>query len=378
MGLRAAFWFSVFVIGYTYLGYPLLLSLWARVARRTPRKADWQSAGKFPSISVVIAARNEAAQLPARVKNILQLNYPGEREIIVVSDGSTDGTAEAVSALKAGVRFVEVPAGGKPLALNAGVAASTGDVLVFADARQRFAPAALTALVSNLADPSIGGATGELLLDCEEQGSVDTRVGEGIGLYWKYEKWMRRNESRVWSTLGATGAIYALRRICWTPLPAGTLLDDVLEPMRAVLMGCRIVFEERAIAYDRASADAAAESRRKTRTLAGNYQILVQEPRLLLPFVNPVWLQYVSHKIGRLVVPWALVGLFASSLALAPGNSWFAVPLFFQGIFYGLALAGAIFQQSERFGRIAFTFVMMNFSAVAGLAALRRGREVWR
>ena len=119
MGLRAAFWFSVFVIGYTYLGYPLLLSLWARVARRTPRKADWQSAGKFPSISVVIAARNEAAQLPARVKNILQLNYPGEREIIVVSDGSTDGTAEAVSALKAGVRFVEVPAGGKPLALNA-------------------------------------------------------------------------------------------------------------------------------------------------------------------------------------------------------------------------------------------------------------------
>jgi len=145
-----------------------------------------------------------------------------------------------------------------------------------------------------------------------------------------------------------------------------------------VLKGCRIVFEENAIAYDRASADAAVESRRKTRTLAGNYQILAQEPRLLVPFVNPVWLQYVSHKIGRLVVPWALMGLFASSLALAPENGLFAVPLFFQGIFYGLALAGAIFQQSERFGRIAFTFVMMNFSAVAGLAALRRGREVWR
>ena len=250
-------------------------------------------------------------------------------------------------------------------------------VLVFADARQRFAPGALTALVANLSDPSIGGATGELLLDCEHD-SVGTSVGEGIGIYWKYEKWMRRNESRVWSTLGATGAIYALRRACWTPLPAGTLLDDVLEPMRAVLDGCRIVFEERAIAYDRASVDATAESRRKTRTLAGNYQILAQEPRLLIPFVNPVWLQYVSHKIGRLVVPWALVALFASSLALARGNSLFVVPLFVQGAFYGLALAGAIFQQGERFGRIAFTFVMMNYAVVAGLAALRRGREVWR
>jgi hypothetical protein len=148
--------------------------------------------------------------------------------------------------------------------------------------------------------------------------------------------------------------------------------------MRAVLGGCRIVFEERAIAYDTASVDAAAESRRKTRTLAGNYQILAQEPRLLVPFVNPVWLQYVSHKVGRLVVPWAMLGLFVASLALARGNPFYVVPLAAQGIFYGLAIAGALFQARERFARIAFTFVMMNFFAVAGLAALRRGREVWR
>ena len=148
--------------------------------------------------------------------------------------------------------------------------------------------------------------------------------------------------------------------------------------MRAVLDGCRIVFEEGAIAYDRASVDAAAESRRKTRTLAGNYQILAQEPRLLIPFVNPVWLQYVSHKVGRLIVPWALVGLFASSLALAPANVLYAVVLGLQGVFYGLALSGAIFQARQRVARVAFTFVMMNFAALTGLAALRRGREVWR
>lgn len=374
--MTVLFWISALTAVYVYVGYPCLLAVWARIADRRVRQVPYQD-GQWPSISIVIAARNEARRLPARVTNLLEQGYPGRCEIIVVSDGSTDAPGDALASFGGAVRLIEVPGGGKPVALNTGVAAATGEVLVFADARQRFAPGTLVALVANLSNPSVGGATGELVLDCEQQ-EADTTVGEGIGLYWKYEKSMRRNESRVWSTLGATGAIYALRRECWTPLPAATLLDDVLEPMRAVLNGCRIVFEERAIAYDTASVDAAAESRRKTRTLAGNYQILAQEPRLLVPFVNPVWLQYVSHKIGRLIVPWALLGLFIASLALAPGNVLYFLALAAQGVFYGLALAGAMFQARERFSRIAFTFVMMNFSAIAGLAALRRGREVWR
>lgn len=371
----ALFWISALIVGYVYVGYPGLLAVWARVADRRPRRRPFET-GAWPSISIVIAARNEAARLPARVENLRAQNYPGRCEIIIVSDGSTDDPRRALEGLGPALRVIDVPAGGKPRALNAGVAAATGEILVFADARQQFAPNALTALVSNFADPIVAGATGELVLDCEQQG-VDTQVGEGIGLYWKYEKWLRRNESRVWSTLGATGAIYALRRRCWTPLP-DTLLDDVLAPMRAVLAGSRIVFEEDAIAYDRASADAAAESRRKTRTLAGNYQILAQEPRLLVPVVNPVWVQYVSHKIGRLVVPWALVALLISTIAIAPQHPLFAVLLAAQGIFYGLALAGGMFQVRDRLARVAYTFVMMNVAAVAGLLALRRGREVWR
>lgn len=374
--MTALFWISALIVGYVYVGYPCLLAVWARIADRRPRRAPFGADG-WPSISIVIAARNEAARLPARIANLLAQDYPGRREIVVVSDGSTDDPRTALAPFGSAVRLIEVPAGGKPLALNAGVAASQGEILVFADARQQFAPGALTALVSNFSDPGVGGATGELVLDSEHAG-IDTSVGEGIGLYWKYEKWMRRNESRVWSTLGATGAIYALRRRCWSPLPETTLLDDVLAPMRAVLSGCRIVFEEGAVAYDRASADAAAESRRKTRTLAGNYQILAQEPRLLVPFANPVWLQYVSHKIGRLVVPWALVGLFVATLALAPQHVFFAVVLAAQGIFYGLALSGGLFEARDRLARIAYTFVVMNVSAVAGLLALRRVREVWR
>lgn len=370
------FWISALIVAYVYVGYPCLLAVWARIAGRPTRRAPF-AGGAWPSISIVVAARNEAARLPARIDNLLAQQYPGPCEIVVVSDGSTDDPRSALARFGDAVRLIEVPAGGKPRALNAGVAASTGDILVFADVRQRFAPGAIVALVSNFSDPVVAGATGELILDCEAH-DVDTPVGDGIGLYWKYEKSLRRNESRVWSTLGATGAIYALRRRCWSRLPETTLLDDVLAPIRAVLAGGRIVFEESAVAYDRASTDAATETRRKKRTLAGNYQILAQEPRLLVPFVNPVWVQYVSHKLGRLVVPWALVALLIATIAVAQVHVFFAVVLAAQGIFYGLALSGALFQVRDRLARVAYTFVVMNLSAVAGLLALRRVREVWR
>ena len=337
--MKAIFWTSVLLVAYVYVGYPLLLAAWARLCNRAPRKPSPESVSSWPSISIVLAARNEAHRLRGRVENLLQIPYPGRREIIVVSDGSTDDPSSALRDFGPQVELIELPAGGKPLALNAGAEAASGEILVFADARQRFSPETLVELVANFADPQVGGVTGELVLDAESRDGSST-VGDGVGLYWTYEKWLRRNESRVYSTLGATGAIYALRRAVWRPLPADTLLDDVLAPMRAVLSGWRVVFEERARAFDRASADAAAESRRKVRTLAGNYQILMQEPRLLVPFRNPVWVQYVSHKIGRLLVPWALVAWFVSSAALLFDGWIYGVAFGVQALFYGLAAYG--------------------------------------
>ena len=349
MGMNRVFWFSAFVIGYTYLGYPLLLAAWARAARRPTRKADVRGHRNWPRISIVPAVRNEAARLPARIENLLQLNYPGRRELIVVSNGSTDATREVLSAYGDRIQAVEIPAGGKARALNAGVAIASGDILIFADARQQFSADALVELTANFIDSDVGGVTGELILD-SECGETSSPVGEGVGLYWKYEKWLRRNESAVWSTLGATGAIYAIRRELWRPLPADALLDDVLVPMRVVLDGRRIVFEEKARAYDHASVDAASETRRKTRTLAGNYQILAQEPRLLVPVVNPVWLQYMSHKVGRLFVPWALIAAFITSAVLAPSQWFFTVVLSMQIAFYGLAALGGALEARERRG----------------------------
>ena len=160
-------------------------------------------------------------------------------------------------------------------------------------------------------------------------------------MYWRYEKTLRRLESAVGSTLGATGAIYALRRSLWRPLPENTLLDDVLAPMRAVLAGQRIVFDDRATAFDQMPGDASAEARRKIRTLAGNVQILWLEPRLLMPVVNPVWIQYVSHKVGRLLVPYALITLLAASIALVGQHPFFALALIAQCTVYLLGGYGA-------------------------------------
>jgi cellulose synthase/poly-beta-1,6-N-acetylglucosamine synthase-like glycosyltransferase len=347
--METLFWLSVLLIAYVYVGYPLLLAVWAAAAERPVRKRVFGS-GDWPSVSVVLAAHNEAERLEKRVENLLGLRYPGPLEIVVVSDGSTDCPADALAGFDSRVRLTELPRGGKPRALNAGVAASTGDIVVFADARQRFAPDAITELVANFHDPDVGGATGELILDCEEQpNSPDsTTIADGVGLYWKYEKWLRRRESGVWSTLGATGAIYALRRSLWRPLPAATLLDDVLAPMRVVLAGWRVVFEERARAFDRVSPTGSAETRRKVRTLAGNYQLVGLEPRLLLPFANPVWIQYTSHKIGRLLVPWALLAAFVASVALAAHGWVYSVALILQLGFYGLAAFGGWLELKRR------------------------------
>jgi cellulose synthase/poly-beta-1,6-N-acetylglucosamine synthase-like glycosyltransferase len=375
------FWVSAAAIVYVYVGYPALLRVWARFGTRLSTRGD-APASVTPGISIVIAAHNEAARLPARIDNLLSLDYPASRrQIIVVSDGSTDNTVDVVRTYASLVDLVEVERGGKAAALNAARPHARFDIVVFADARQVFAPNALRELAAPFADPAIGGVTGELLLDCESalfsnrRASADRRRGhasqlgaaaierrvqpdrrrsivstiaDGVGIYWRYEKELRRLESAVGSTLGATGAIYAVRRVLWQPLPAETLLDDVLTPMRVVMAGYRVVFNERARAFDRAAPDAEAESRRKVRTLAGNYQILWLEPGLLLPWRNPVWIQYLSHKLGRLTVPYALIALFAANIAIASTRLIYQASLVAQIGFYLLAGYGAVIEFMSR------------------------------
>jgi len=339
---KVSFWCSAIFVSYVYFGYPLLLFVWRRIAHRQVRKADWE-----PTVTIIIAARNDEPNIEVKLRNCLQLDYPQDKlQVILSLDGPAPGNSTILSKCEHRVRLVDSRVRqGKAVALNRGAAESTGEIIVFLDARQRIDRRAIRELVANLFDPSVGGVSGQLILQGANT-AEDRDTHQPIGLYWRYEKWLRSKESDIHSTMGATGAIYAIRRKLFRPLPPGIILDDVLIPLRIVLAGNRVVFEPSARAYDKVACCPDAEFARKVRTLMGNYQLLAQMPELLLPWRNPVFLQYFSHKIGRLLVPYFLAVLFLTNCFLLRG--FYLIPFVLQLSWYMLAIAGHITLELER------------------------------
>src|SRR5262249_16423883 len=231
------------------------------------------------------------------------------------------------------VQVLELPTNvGKAAALTEACALASGEVLVFADVRQSWAPDALGLLLENFADPHIGAVSGDLVIESAPG------VMAGVGLYWRYEKWLRQRESMVHSMVGATGAVCAVRRELFRPIPRGVLLDDVYWPLQVAMQGFRVLPGQRARAFDRLPERGRDEFRRKVRTLSGNFQLLGRLPAALLPWRNPIWFQLLSHKLLRLVVPWALLTLLVTS-ALLPGP-FFRLALFYQAAGYLLGVVG--------------------------------------
>ena len=326
-------------------------------------------------VSVCIAARNEAARLPRKIDNLRSQRYPQDLiEIIIASDGSTDQTLQVLRD-DGRATVLQCAPKGKAAALNCAVAAAHGSILVLTDVRQQLDDNAIAALVDRLqGDPTIGAASGELI-----HLKPDSRVEASIGLYWRYEKWIRRAESTYFSTVGATGALYAMRRHDFVPLRDGTILDDFDEPMGVIRAGKRVVLDDRAKAYDRLATNIIDERRRKIRTLAGNWQSLCRNLWLLNPASNPAWWQYLSHKLGRLLVPFALISLLVSASVITDAAyNAFALA---QGMFWACALAGALFPTIQRFRPIglASVFLQLNLAALLGLAyfSLRRTDALW-
>ncbi len=332
--MEALFWFSFLFICYVYFGYPSLLALARRVISRPVQKKYWE-----PPVSIVIAAYNERERLEKKLQNCLSLDYPKEKlQIIVSLDGSTDGSEFLLRTfVSQGVTVVRSRSHrGKPAALNTALRHATGEIVVFADVRQTFDRAVIRELTANFADDRVGAVSGELILRDESE----AEAGTDVGIYWRYEKTIRALESEIHSVPGATGAIYAIRRALYQKLPENTLIDDVLIPMRIVLAGKRAVFDSAAKAYDTVACCPNAEFTRKVRTLAGNYQLLTQVPELLVPWRNPIFLQFLSHKIGRLLVPYALLTLFISNLFMIRG--FYALTFFLQVFWYGFASIGYV------------------------------------
>jgi cellulose synthase/poly-beta-1,6-N-acetylglucosamine synthase-like glycosyltransferase len=356
----------------------------------------------------VICVRNGEAFIRARINNLeQQAGMVGGVEWIIVSDGSTDGTVDSArtelerchGAPQAvgedwrglpGNRFWSYGAEpdpkrqfhllafdrnrGKAAVLNEVIPKCTGSIVVLTDVRQSFAPDATKVLCEGLQDPQVGALSGELCFRSDRTG--DSGIAQGVDAYWRYEKWLRRMESRIDSTCGCTGAIYAIRRTLFQPIDPSIVLDDMAIPLAILLRsGHRILFEERALAYDDPSRVPSVEQARKVRTLAGNLQLCQKSPALLSPSRNRIFFQFVSHKLLRLVCPFALVAMLLGCGVLANHVTWAKVLLGAQVAFY--VTAWLVGREGEARGRgllsLPRAFVLLNLAAVKGVVHYLRG-----
>ncbi|MET1256764.1 glycosyltransferase family 2 protein [Aliikangiella maris] len=363
------------MILYTYVGYPLLLLVATKLFPNKVNKQSFQ-----PEITVLISAFNEQGRIQQKIENCLSADYPPEKmKILVVSDGSTDATNQIVEQFGGNVSLLSFDSQrGKAACLNDAMQVITTDYVVLTDSRQDFEKNAIAELINNFHDETVGAVSGELLFYSENENTFS----QGVDTYWRYEKFIRSSESKIGSVVGVTGAIYALKREYFQPIPVNTVLDDVLIPMQVVLQGGRVLFEPNAIAYDIPSSDKVREKKRKTRTIAGNYQLIELKPELLNPTKNRLLLQLVSHKLLRLVMPICLLLLLLSNCFLLDYGWFYGLSLLGQIGVYTAVILSSYFERLNQIKliKIANAFITLNLYAVYGLKEFlfNKNIHIWK
>jgi cellulose synthase/poly-beta-1,6-N-acetylglucosamine synthase-like glycosyltransferase len=369
--VRALFWFSAFLVVYPYLIYPLLLAVLRRVTPRPPRRAPIE-----PTVSLLVAAYNEEDVIAAKIENSLALDYPaGRLETVVASDGSSDDT-NAIAARHADgkrVRLVAFPVNrGKLAAMNDVIPQLTGEIVVFSDASSMLTPESIRVLVSNFADPAVGAVSGAYLV----RNPGRSALGKQEDFYWRFETSLKAAEAELSSTLGAHGALYAIRRELYPFPERGVINDDFVIPLRIVARGYRAVYEPRAVAVE--EAHEMEGFRRRVRITSGNIQQLSELPRLLMPLRAGPLFFFVSHKAMRLLVPPAMIACFVANLFLLHSPFY---RLLFAGqlAFYALSVSGATFALRPRLLRLPYYFSMINAALIVALfeRMVRRGPVAW-
>ena len=360
--MKILFWLSLAGILYTYVGYPIVMWMLARV-----RPRFWKTAPITPSVGIVLAVHNGAMLLPGKIQHLLSLDYPNIQEIILVSDGSTDGTAELLAAEQPPrVKTIVLQQhAGKAVAINAGLAVATAEVIVFVDIRPEIGPGAIAQLVSNFADEKVGCVSGNLKLRQEGHDAASAAIG---GFYWRYEQWIRTCEAVTDSPVGVYGGFYAIRRKLAVRQPDGMILDDMFQPLSIIRQGYRSVVDPNAYVYDIWPKNVGNEFHRKVRTLAGNFQLFQLAPWTLTP-QNRVLFQLLSHKVMRLVVPYLLVLMFVSAVILGVHSPLYAIFAVLQGLGWAIALAGlgGRIPVIDRVAAPASALLVLNAAAVVGL-----------
>lgn len=372
--MAGAFWFLLALSGYTYFGYPLLACVLGAVRRRRVCKGAFE-----PSVSILIAAYNEAAHIGATIENKTALDYPAEKlEIIVISDGSTDGTDEIAAAHPRVTVLRQEPRRGKTAALNMGVERAAGDILVFSDANSLYAADALRHLTRNFCDPEVGYVTGRM----RYRADGGTSVGLGSRAYMMYEDVLRRLETMLGSVVGVNGGIDAVRRSLYRPMKDEQLPDFVL-PLRVIRDGYRVVYEPDAILTEDALALPRSEYRMRVRVALRTWWTLSEMRSLFDPMRHGIFsLQLFSHKPLRYLMGLALPALYALAIVLA-GSGWIFAVTAAIGTF-GLILAAAGFVV-ERSGKAAgplgmpYYFLLITAAACHALIDFLRGRRqtIW-
>ncbi len=369
------FWSSVGLILYSYLVYPILT-----MVRGKLRTHPYTSKDITPPVSMIIAAYNEADGIGEKLDNILSLDYPKEcLEVIIASDGSTDGTNEIVDAYgDQGVKLLSLPRQGKAPALNAAVAASTGDVLVFSDANSMYAPDAIRAIVRPFADPEVGGVAGNQVY--LEEGLDGAGAGEKS--YWGFDRMLKQSQSKAGNAISATGAIYAIRRSLFQTVPDG-VTDDFVTSTRVILQGYRLVFAPDAIAYEPVAKSSGREMGRKQRVITRGLRSVWVNRELLNPFKYGYYaVQVFSHKVLRRLVVFPLIVAFFVAPLLWWRGLIYKVATIVQFLFYSCAVIGALFMDT-RIGRaklfsLPFFFGLVNLASLKAAINIIRGHRIDR
>src|SRR5882762_7587917 len=368
-------WCSLAVLFYVYLGYPALLGLVGLMIRR-PRAV----VGYFPKISVLIAAYNEEAGIRRKIEDTLALDYPADKiEVLVLSDCSTDRTDEIVKGIAdPRVRLLRAPIRkGKTNAQNLGANVAQGEVLIFSDATTVYHPLALQYIACNYADPKIGAVSGRYQY-FDPQGNSPT--GLGMIAFWNYENFIKMMQSRIRTISGFCVCIYSVRRAAYTPLHPD-VISDLVQPLWAIQKGYRVVFEDRALAYEETTKSSREEFSMRVRVVTRGIRGILSVPGLLNPLKHGwVSFQLLSHKVLRWMVPFFLLLLFTASAALW-NHSWYGMLFALQVGFYGFALLTLLVPLHRLWKPLGIPlyFCTLNAAALRSVLEAVRGRKyaIW-
>lgn len=366
------FWGGIGVLAWTLVAFPLVVVLRGVLRPRPHARSRIE-----PHVTLIVSARNEVAAIGHKLDSLLALDYPADRlEIVVASDGSDDGTNEAVAAYAGrGVDLLALERVGKAVALNAAAAHTSGEIIVFSDANSLFAPSSLRALVAPFADESVGGVAGD-------QRYLPTGGAIGERSYWNFDRFLKDHESRAGNVISATGAIYAVRRSCFEPVPDG-VTDDFVISTGVIERGRRLVFEQDAAAYEPVAAGTTAEFGRKVRIATRGFRSVIARRALLNPMRHGFYaLQLLSHKVLRRLLAVPLLAIAIGTLGLWDDGWLYRLAAVAQAGFYALATVGLL-ARDRGIGRLrpfalpAF-FCLVNWAALMGAINVVRGRRIDR